>query len=114
MVRRGMARGVGMDAICLAPLRRAHGLNANGALRACGDAGWMLSLGQSPVAHVAFAHNAAFGVVLRHAIGTVPGAVLAANADVRTMAHDSGGTILGVGIHRATRHASGFKTMVTA
>ena len=110
----GHAGRIGARSIFLAPLRNTHGFNANGVFRAGGNTCRILPLGQPSIAHVAFAHDAALRVVLRHAIGAIPGAVLAANADIGAVTHDSSGAIFGVGIDRAPRHAGGFKAVVTA
>ena len=59
------------------------------------------------VAHVAFAHHAAFGIVLRHAVGAVPGAVLAADAGVGAVQHDAGDGVLGVRVDRTTVRQEG-------
>src|ERR1035438_3893629 len=57
---------------------------------------------------------AALGVVLRHTIRAIPGAILTADADIRAMAHDSGGAIFGVRIDRASRHACRFHAVVAS
>jgi hypothetical protein len=74
----------------------------------------MLPLRQPSVAHIAFAYDSTFGVVLRHAIGTVPGAVLATDADIGAMTNYPSRSVLRVGIHRAPGHACRFKAVVTA
>jgi len=42
------------------------------------------------VAHVAFADHTALCVVLRYSVGTIPGAVLTADAGLRVVNHHSG------------------------
>ena len=69
---------------------------------------------KAAVAHVALAHHAALGVVLRHAVGAVPGAVLAADAGVGAVADDAGRRVFGVGVHRAAREAGGLQAVVAA
>jgi hypothetical protein len=51
---------------------------------------------------------------LRYAIGTVPGAVLATDANIGAMTNDPSRAVLRVGIYRAPGHASRFKAVVTA
>src|SRR5436190_356252 len=58
--------------------------------------------------------DAALVVELRHTVGAVPGAVLAADAGIRTVAHDARHGIFRVGIHRASLQAGGLETVVAA
>ena len=73
-----------------------------------------LSLSQPAVAQIALADDAALGVVLRHAVRTVPGAVLTADAGIGAMQHDPGGRVLLECVHRAAAHAGRFHAMVAA
>ena len=73
-----------------APLGDVHNLDGERPLRAGADARGRLAERQTAVAHVALADHAALGVVLRHAVRTIPGAVLTADAGVGAVAHDAG------------------------
>ena len=64
------------------------------------------------MAHVALADHAALGVVLRHAVGTGPRAVLASNAGVRAVQHDPGHGILRVGIDGTALQAGGLDAVI--
>jgi hypothetical protein len=66
------------------------------------------------VAHVAFAHDAAFGVELRHRIGAVPDAILAADAGVRRVENDAGDGAFRVGVDGTAFDAVGAKAVVRA
>ena len=70
-------------------------------IHACG----LAAIGQPAVAHVALTDHAAFRVVLRDAVGTVPSAVLAANAGFWIVLDDTGNRILFVGLDRTTDQA---------
>ncbi len=66
------------------------------------------------MAHVAFADDAAFGVELRHGVGAVPHAVLAADAGVGGVEHDAGDGVFRVGVDRAALEAVGVEAVVAA
>ena len=76
-------------------------------------AGAMPSL-KPVVAHVALADHAALGVVLRHAIRTIPSAVLAADAGVGAVDHHARLRVFCVGFHRAADQAGGLDAVVAA
>jgi hypothetical protein len=68
--------------------------------------------GQSIRAHVTFPHDPESMRILRHIIGTLHRAVLAAYALVIQVPHDTCFAILVVGKHRATFETCGFEAMV--
>src|SRR5438034_5781627 len=80
-------------------------LNANRALRAGIYASRLAAISQPAVAHVALADHTALWVVLRHTVGAVPCAVLAANAGFRVVLHDASDRILLIGINRTADQA---------
>jgi hypothetical protein len=96
------------------PVRRLHDLDLDGALGAGVHAGRALSRRQPAVAHVALPDHAALRVVLRHAVGAVPGAVLAADARIRAVAHDAGHRVFRIGIDRAPGETGRLETVVAA
>src|SRR6188768_1281994 len=83
----------------LTPFRDIHDLDLNRAFGACVDAGRSHRVFEAVVAHVAFAHHATLRVILRHAIGAVPGAVLATDASIRAVKYDAGFRVFGVRFH---------------
>src|SRR5260370_37144251 len=89
-------------------------LDADRALRASVHTSRHRALIQPVVAHIAFANNAALGIVLRHAVRTIPGAVLAANAEVRIKVHNPCEAILRISLHRAADEARRLETMIAA
>ena len=78
------------------------------------DAGGFEAVGEAAVAHVAFADDAALGIELRHGVGAVPDAVLAADAGVGGVQDDAGDGIFGVGIDGAAFDAVGVEAVVAA
>jgi hypothetical protein len=64
------------------------------------------------VTHVALADHSALGVVLWHAVGTGPRAVLAADAGVRAVQHDPGHGILRVGVDGTALQAGGLDAVI--
>ena len=87
------------------------------AIASCGHA--CTQAGASPTsqtirAHVALPDDAKPVRILRHVIGALHRAVLAADALVIEMAHDSGFGILVVSEHRATLEAGGFEAMMAS
>src|SRR5215471_3316836 len=62
----------------------------NRTARACGHARRRLPVAEAAVAHVALAHDSAFGVVLRDAVRAIPRAVLTADARVSAVEYDAG------------------------
>jgi len=66
------------------------------------------------VAHVAFAYDAAVGIVLRHAVRTVPGAILAANTGVGAVQNHARDRILGIGFDGAASKACGLDAVIAA
>ena len=81
--------------------------------QAATQAGAMPSL-KPVVAHVAFADNAALGIVLRHAVRAIPGAVLAADAGFGAVNHHACNGIFGVRLDRAADQAGGLDAVVAA
>src|SRR5688572_8798702 len=63
---------------------------------------------------VALADHATLGVVLRHAVRTVPRAVLTADARVGTVKHDARGGIFCICVNRTSAHACRFDAVVAA
>src|SRR5207302_7521009 len=96
------------------PTGDVHDFDADSALRASVHTSGRRSLIQPVVAHIAFANNAALGIVLRHSVRTIPGAVLAANAQVRIKIDDARDPVLRVGLHGAADEAGWLETMVAA
>ena len=72
------------------------------------------AVGQPAVAHIALANHAALWVVLRHAVGTIPRAVLAADAGLRAVLHDSGDWVLLIGLDRTADQARRLQTVIAA
>src|SRR5688500_44265 len=66
------------------------------------------------MAHVALADDAALGVVLRHAVRTVPGAVLAPDAGIGAVADDPGHRILLIGVDRTATEAGRLEAVIAA
>lgn len=66
------------------------------------------------MAHIALAHHATIFVVLRHAVGTIPGAILAANASISRVQDYAGCRVFRIRFNRATRHARWFQAMIAA
>jgi hypothetical protein len=66
------------------------------------------------VAHVAFAHDAALGIVLRNSVRTIPRAVLASNAGFSVVDDNTGDGIFCVSFNGTARKARRLKTMITA
>src|SRR4030095_6271036 len=114
VVGRRKPRGVG--ACCIVPLQfgDVHDLDLNGAFGAGADARRFATFGQPVVTHVAFADHSAFRVVLRNSVGTIPGAVLAADTGLRVVDHNAGDGILRVGIYRATLQTRRLKAVIAA
>src|SRR4030095_8869316 len=96
----------------LAPVRDLHDLDRDRALGAGAHARGSLAHGEPAVTHVALSDYAAFGVVLRHAVRTVPGAVLAADARIGAVTYQAGQRILRVRIDRTTGQAGGLEAVV--
>ena len=86
----------------------------NGFLGASADAGRSHASIQPAMAHVALAHHAALGIVLRHAVRAVPDAVLAADADLRVMIHDPGQRIFGISFHGTADQAGRLEAVIAA
>src|SRR6185312_11591880 len=66
------------------------------------------------VAHVALADDAAFGVVLRHAVGAIPRAVLTADAGIGAVEHDSRCRVFFVGVDGTTLQTRRLEAVMTA
>src|SRR5688572_6587113 len=64
------------------------------------------------MAHVALTDDAALGVVLRHAVRTVPGAVLATDTGVGAVLDDAGERILRIGVDRAALEARRLEAVI--
>ena len=103
-----------MFAVIGLPLIYTHNLDLNCILRTCRDACGVLSILQTPVTHVAFAHDTALGVELGYAVGTIPSAILAPDAGIGTVPDDAGQTVFVVGIDRAASEARGFQAVVAS
>ena len=86
--------------------------NGDGLVGACLRAGRGLPIRQPPGAHVALAHDAEPGAVLRHLVRAGENAVPAADALVVQVMHDTGQRVLFVGAHRATVHAGWLQAVV--
>lgn len=97
----GHSRGIRLGVIH-APRQPVDDLDLDRILRAGIGAGGFETFCQAAVAHIAFPDDAALWIELRHGIGAVPDAVLAADAGVGGVEHDAGDGILGVGVDRAT------------
>src|SRR6266436_1173734 len=104
VVRRRQAGRIGIE-IIRAPLGYVHDLDRDRAFWTRRDTGRCVAVVEAVMAHVAFADYSALLVVLRHAVGAIPGAVLAADASVGAVQHYAGFLILGVRLHRATDQA---------
>ena len=78
------------------------------------NAGGLGTGGESGMAHVALADDAAGGVELGDAVGAVPGAVLAADALIGVVVDDAGECVFGVGFDGAAEHAGGLDAVVAA
>ncbi len=97
-----------------APLGDVDDLDRERPLRTGADARRCLAEREPAVAHVALADHAALGVVLRHAVRTIPGAVLTADAGVGAVTHDAGDRILGVGVNRTALQTRRLEAVVAA
>ncbi len=73
-----------------------------------------IAVRQPVVAHVALADHAALGVVLRHAVGAVPGAVLAADAGIGAVHDHAGDWIFCIRLDRAADQARGLHAVIAA
>ncbi len=111
--RRRQSRRVRAQVIA-APFCNVHDFDCDRAFRASSGAGRSHPVGEAIVAQVAFADHAAFRIVLRHAVRTVPGAVLAANACLRAVNHHTRRGVLGVGLHRTPDQTARFQAMIAA
>src|ERR1019366_4047788 len=100
--------------IIAAPFGNVHDLDGDGAFGTGRDAGRGHVIAQPVVAHVTFADHAAFGIVLRDAVRTVPRAVLAADAGFRAVNHNAGDGIFRVSLYRAADHAGRLNAVVAA
>ena len=97
-----------------APISAIDDLDFDRAFRTGGHTCRCLPLRQPAVAHVALPDHSALGVVLRHAVGAVPRAVLAADAGVRTVPHNSGYRILRIRIDRTPCEAGRFEAVIAS
>src|SRR5262244_1507811 len=93
-------RSVGTCGVVSFPFGDVQNLNLYGAFRAGRDAGRLAAFRQAVVAHVAFADYPAFRVVLRHSVGTVPGAVLATDTGLGVVDHHTCDRVFGVCVDR--------------
>ena len=66
-----------------------HDLDSDCAFGTRVDAGGFAPCAETSVTHVALPDDATLGVVLRHAIGAVPGAVLAADTSLSTVLNNA-------------------------
>ncbi len=114
VVCRRKTRSVGADGILLFPLCGFYDFNSNRSRRTGVHARRFPSFSQTSVAHVALTHDTTLGVVLRNTIGTVPGAVLAPNACLRTVQHDPCFRIFPIGIHRTANQARRLQAVIAA
>ena len=78
------------------------------------DAGWLAACGEASITHVTLADNAALRVVLRHAVGAVPGAVLAADASMGAVLHNASEGIFRESLDWAADQARRLETVVAA
>ena len=100
--------------VVAAPFELIDDLDLDGVLGTCVDAGGLEAVGEAAVAHVAFADDTALGVELRHGVGAVPDAVLAADAGVGGVEDDAGDGIFRVGIDGAAAEAVGAEAVIAA
>lgn len=100
--------------IFAAPFVGPHQLDLDGIFGTRGDTCRALAVRQAAVTHVAFADDAAFGVVLGHTVRAVPGAVLATDACISAMADDAGQVVLCVRVYRTAGHARGLEAVIAA
>src|SRR5262245_16298215 len=98
----------------LPPPGDVHNLNRDRTLGARVHARRGLADREAAVAHVTFADYAALGVVLRHAVRTVPRAVLTADTGVGAVLHDTGRGILRVGINGAALQARRLEAVIAS
>jgi len=66
------------------------------------------------VAEIALANHAALRVVLRHAVGTIPGAILASYASIGAVNYYARDRIFAIRFHWAADQARGFQAVVAA
>src|SRR5215467_11413699 len=109
----GHTRRIGGSVIA-APFKLIDDFDLDGALRAGVDAGWFEACSETTVAHITFADDAALGIELRDGVGTVPDAVLAADAGFGGVEDDTGDGIFFIGIHGAAAKAVGGEAVVAA
>lgn len=96
------------------PLGDIDNLDGNCALRARMDARGLTSLCKPSVTHIAFAHDATFGVELRNSVRAIPCAILAADAGIFTVQDQARGWVFCEGLHRTAFHAGRFQTVIAA
>src|SRR6185437_16571356 len=101
----GKSRGIRVFRILPLPLLDVHNLDPDRCFWARIHAGRFAPIGESAVAHVALADHAALRVVLRNSVRAVPRTVLAANAGLRAVLHDSGDRVLLIGLDRTSDQA---------
>src|SRR5689334_23323751 len=97
-----------------APLRDIDNFDFNRVLRAGFHARGRVAIAQAVMAKIAFADHASLGVVLRHTVGTVPGAVLAANTDVGVVFDYARLFDLGVSFDRTAVQAGWLQAVIAA
>src|SRR5215831_15938830 len=85
-----------------APRFDVDNLDLDRTARARGDARRRLPVAKAAVAHVALAHDSAFGVVLRDTVRAIPRAVLTTDARVGAVKHDAGRRVFLICVDRAT------------
>ena len=95
----GEAGGIGVRGVFPLPFGDVHDFDADCFLRTGAHARRGTPLAKAVMAHVALPDDAALRVVLRHSVGTVPCAVLAADANLRAVQHHASDGILGEGVH---------------
>jgi hypothetical protein len=114
VIGRGKAGRVCGGGIIAFPLCDVHDLDLNRAFGTSPDARGLASFRQTVVAHIAFADDSALRVVLRNSVGTIPGAVLAADTGFRVVNHYSGDGILRIRVNRTTCETRRLETMIAA
>jgi hypothetical protein len=66
------------------------------------------------MAEIALTDDAAFGIVLRHAVGAVPGAVLAADACIGIVDDDACARVFRIGLDGTADHAGRLQAVIAA
>ena len=113
VIRRRHSRRIGRSMIH-APRQHIYQLNGNRTFRTSVYASRCGTGSKPPMAHIALAHNAPVFIKLRHAVRTIPRAILTADAGIGAVQHNACGFIFRVSFHRTADHTSRLQAMVTA